>query len=437
MNTLLERVEHALEYVRNQMHAEALALSATSEVLEFARFAERSVISATQHQTELFTFEFHRDERVTRICTSSLTPESLSSACKCAHAQLTALPKDPEYVPLVSTQSIQSSSAVDAATRALGPHDLAEQIDLAHARFQNSEIFLAGFVSTALNESIFASTSGVRASYSETVASCSCTARSNLYSGSSRATAAQMSDVSLINCVEEAARVANQKVAPRPLVPGKYVAVLMPSAVLDLAETFVQAMDRRAADEGRSYFSSVNERVEFPRSLVLLSDPADQRVPTASFSSDGMPVTKSTWLKDGKICALPTDRYWGARKGLAAIPKPGNFVVTAGDSPLHEIVASVEHGILVEHLWYIRSVDPQQLLVTGLTRDGVFLIEDGRISAPLMNFRFNASPARLFSSIELASMSARAVGSENRTARGVVPAIKVPAFDCSSISDAI
>jgi Predicted Zn-dependent proteases and their inactivated homologs len=125
-------------------------------------------------------------------------------------------------------------------------------------------------------------------------------------------------------------------------------------------------------------------------------------VPTPTFSSDGVPVSKTVWIDKGVVKTLPNSRYWAQKTGVSHVPTAysggGLFgggvqvIMAGGDASLEDMIAGTRRGVLVTRTWYIRSLDPQTLLYTGLTRDGTFYIEDGEIKYPIKNFRFNESP---------------------------------------------
>ena len=143
-----------------------------------------------------------------------------------------------------------------------------------------------------------------------------------------------------------------------------------------------------------------------------------------------MPRKKVSWIKDGKVENLRYSRFWAKEKGKEAMAYPGNFIMTGGDATLEEMIKSTKKGILVTRTWYIRSVDPQTLLYTGLTRDGTFYVENGKIKFPVKNFRFNESPVIMLNNVEALGKSVRINGN-------LIPPMKIRDFTFSSLSDAI
>jgi predicted Zn-dependent protease len=243
------------------------------------------------------------------------------------------------------------------------------------------------------------------------------------------------------------------------LPAGRYETILPPSAVADLMLDMVWSMDGRPAHEGRSAFAALGEGAgrtrlgerltELP--LTLSTDPAAPGLQTAPFlmttsSSDsvsvfdnGAPIHRVDWLREGTVNALTYPRGAAQELGGAYTPPPENLVLTGGSSAsIDDLVARTERGLLLTCLWYIREVDPVSLLLTGLTRDGVYLIENGEVIGQVNNFRFNESPIDLI-------RRATEVGATQRTlprewkdwfARTAMPPVRIPDFNMSSVSQA-
>ena len=177
-------------------------------------------------------------------------------------------------------------------------------------------------------------------------------------------------------------------------------------------------MDARHADEGRSFFSKkgggnkLGDKL-FPDKVNVYSDPHDPIAPGGIYSTDGLPAQRRNWIERGVLRELTYSRYWAKKRRRAPKPAPTNIVMPGGTATQDELISTLKRGILVTRFWYIREVDPRTLLLTGLTRDGTFLIEDGKIIRPVKNFRFNESPVAMLNNIEAMGKSERAIGAEN------------------------
>ena len=181
-----------------------------------------------------------------------------------------------------------------------------------------------------------------------------------------------------------------------------------------------------SAPEGKNKIGEkiVDERVN------IYSDPLNPEVPTATWNGQGQPLKRTSWIENGVVKNLAYDRFWAKEKGVEPVPFPSNGIMAGGDASLEDLIKSTKKGILVTRLWYIRSVDPQTLLHTGLTRDGTFYIENGEIKYPVKNFRFNESPIIMLNNLE-------ALGKQVRINGNLIPYMKVRDFTFTSLSDAV
>jgi len=241
------------------------------------------------------------------------------------------------------------------------------------------------------------------------------------------------------------------------LGPGRYETILPPDAVADLVIPLWEAMSGRDAEDGRNAFSApgggtvVGRRLS-PVDFELRSDPAEPRLECRPFVAagasgtdvsvfdDGLPLGRTTWLEGGAVQRLRYHRAGARRSGTEPAPAVDNLTLEApgAGQSLDDLVAATERGLLLTCLWYIREVDPVTLLLTGLTRDGVFLVERGEVVGAVNNFRFNESPVDLLGRVVDAGRSERALSREwnewmNRTA---MPALRVADFNMSSVSPA-
>ena len=241
------------------------------------------------------------------------------------------------------------------------------------------------------------------------------------------------------------------------LPAGRYQTVLPPAAVADLMIYAYWTAGGRAAADGHTVFSRpgggtrVGERLS-PHPVQLFSDPAHPGLQCAPFVTaaasgpdrsvfdNGLPRGRTDWLRDGELAALMTSRHSAEATGLPLTPAVDNLVMSVDGAAgsLDDLAAGVGRGLLVTCLWYIREVDAQTLLLTGLTRDGVYLVEDGEVVGAVNNFRFNESPVDLLQRFDLASSTVPAFSREwgDYFPRTAMPALRVPDFNMSSVSAA-
>jgi predicted Zn-dependent protease len=241
------------------------------------------------------------------------------------------------------------------------------------------------------------------------------------------------------------------------LPPGRYETLLPPAAVADLMIYLYWTATARDAHEGRTVFSNrdggtrAGEQLsELP--VTLRSDPNQPGLEclpflvTAASTGDrsifdnGMPVGAVDWIRDGRLTALVTSRYSAQLTGLPVAPAVDNLTLEAASDgrDIDAMVAGTDNGLLLTCLWYIREVDPRTLLLTGLTRDGVYRVEGGEVTGAVNNFRFNESPVDLLRRIVEAGASTRTLPREwnDYFTRTSMPPLRVPDFHMSSVSQA-
>ncbi|MEU6758038.1 metallopeptidase TldD-related protein [Streptomyces sp. NPDC046685] len=241
------------------------------------------------------------------------------------------------------------------------------------------------------------------------------------------------------------------------LPAGRYETLLPPTAVADLLIYQMWSAAARDAVEGRTVFSKpgggtrLGEKLsELP--LTLRSDPnapglesapfviAHSSGDDASVFDNGLPVPATDWIRDGELARLTTTRHTAELTGLPLSPGFGNLILDGGgDKSLDEMVAGTERGLLLTCLWYIREVDPATLLLTGLTRDGVYLVENGQVVGEVNNFRFNESPVDLLSRASEAGRTEKTLPREwsDWFTRAAMPALRIPDFNMSSVSKGV
>jgi predicted Zn-dependent protease len=226
------------------------------------------------------------------------------------------------------------------------------------------------------------------------------------------------------------------------LEPGKYTVILEPSAVSDLVNWMLWRMNARDADEGRSVFSRrgggtrLGEKL-FQDGVTISSDPGDPVAPERTFGTDGLPQRRIVWVQDGVLQNLIYSRFWAQEKNREPVAWPSSFVMAGATTSMEEMIRATRRGVLVTRFWYIRLLDAQKLVLTGLTRDGNFLIEDGRIVAPALNFRFNESPVAVLGNVLAIGPSERTRSGEAEDSVISAPPLLVKDFTFASASEAI
>lgn len=352
-------------------------------------------------------------------------------------------PENPEYVGVLGPQTYIPSNGYVEATANVSPDTRAEVVNKSLQLSREQKLVAAGFLEDQKGYNAMMNSKGLFAYYKSTSVNFSLTVRTEDGTGSGYVVKG-FNDVSKLDSVA-ITKIAVQKSlgskGARALEPGKYTVILEPTAAAVLLENIYYDMDARSADEGRSFFSKPGGKTKLGEKIVdervsFFSDPTYPELPAASWSGDGQPQGKMMWIEKGVVKNLAYSRYWAKEKGVKPVPYPNNMIMAGGTATLEEMIKSTQRGILVTKLWYIRPVDPQTLLLTGLTRDGTFYIEDGKIKYPVKNFRFNESPVIMLNNLEMLGKAERVVSTESNQ-NYIVPPMKIREFTFSSLSDAV
>ena len=352
-------------------------------------------------------------------------------------------PENPEFVEILGPQQyaeapgwFDSTAKIDAAYRGQ-----AAAGSIGPAR--DSKAVAAGYLEHSAGFQAVANSKGLFGYYPATNASFSVTVRSDDGTGSGWA-GSEANDLGQLD-VSGLSRTALEKALrsrePKAIEPGKYTVILEPPAVIDLIGFMMFGFDARQADEGRSFLakpggaSKLGEKIVDER-VTIYSDPTMPEAPVSPFAQDGRPRERTAWIEKGVVKNLFYSRFWAQKKGVKATPFPGNGLMEGGSASVADLVKDTAKGILVTRIWYLRFVDPQTVLLTGLTRDGTFYIENGAIAYPIKNMRFNESPVIMLNNIEALGKPVRTASSEGISSV-LVPPIKARDFTFTSLSDAV
>ena len=425
--------------------ADNCRVNITSGWRGYTRVATNRITSAGGSDSTTVTITSVFGKRVASVNTNSLGDEDLLQAVRRSEDMARLAPENPEYLPELGPQNFLANSAYYDSTGNLEPQDRAEAAAIAIRQAQTAGQVAASYMDVRAGTSSVATSNGLFGAHSSTGVAYTLTSRSpdGLQSGWAGDEANDWNNI-------ESARVASDAVRKcrdwrkSALEPGRYTVILEPTAVGMLMRNMRNAFNQRTADEGRSYFSNpgggnrIGEDL-FDAKVSIWSDPAHPDAETSPFTGSGQMVSRQNWIDAGRLVNLSRSRYWAEQQGQDSLPGPANLIMLGGGSSIEEMIASTEHGVLLTRFWYIRGLNPRILSYTGLTRDGSFLIEDGKISRPVTNFRFNQSLVEMLQNIEMLSPAVRVAASENSSVSSpiVVPALKVNNFNLSSISDAI
>jgi predicted Zn-dependent protease len=360
---------------------------------------------------------------------------TLRGAVRRAEELARRAPEDPEFVAPLGPQRYEAGRAYADSTAAFSPVDLAALVEPALAAARAAGVSAAGFAEARVKTRALVTSAGLEASERMTAAGLSLTARSADGNGSGWASA-NGHDLATFDARAVARRAIDKCLAsrrPARLAPGHYTTLLEAPAVASLVEWLRWAWDARAADEGRSVLSrpggnALGEAL-FPETISLRSDPCDALAPGPVFDDEGQPLRPTVWVDRGVVRNLGYSRYWARKCAREPVPFGSNLVLPGTGVARADLLRGIERGLLVTHFWYIRMVDPQSLLLTGLTRDGTFLIERGEVVGPVNNFRFNQSPVEMLKNV--VALGATESADEDMA----VPALVADRFHFSSVSE--
>lgn len=407
------------------------------------RYARNAVSTAGDVSTLTLTISSTFGKKTGTTTINEFDDASLEKAVRRSEELAQLAPEDPEYMPLLGPQTYKEGITYVQATAAATPDTRAEAVAKSIQVSKEEKLEAAGFLENSTTFDALMNSKGLFAYKTDTDVIFSITTRNQAGTGSGYA-ARGYNDISKLDthtATKIAASKANGSADAKAIEPGKYTVILEPVAAAYMMENMFRGLDARNADEGRSFMSKpgggnrLGEQL-MDEKVTIYSDPFHPDLPSATWNGDGQPLEKTSWIEKGVVKNLSYSRYWAQKKGVKAVPGPGNIIMEGGNASLEELIKSTERGILVSRLWYIRMVDPQTLLLTGLTRDGTFYIENGVIKHPIKNFRFNESPVIMLNNVEALGKPERTISVESYRSY-LIPPMKLRDFTFTSLSDAV
>lgn len=413
------------------------------------RFAGGEITTAGGTTDTSVTIVSTIGRRQASVTTNLLDDEGLRRAVENSERLARLSPEDPELMPELGPQQYAEVNAFAQRTAELGPEARAQAVERIFAAAREAasgaaglnpdQLFVGGFLEAEAGVNLAVATSnGLFAYHASTNVSLSTTVRTPDGTGSGYAAigARDWGNVDPARIGRTAAQKAIASRNPRAVEPGRYTVILEPQAVADFVPLLRGSLQARAAEEGRSAFSEgpgrtkVGQRVMDER-VTIISDPADSQILATPFDSEGLPSRRVVWIENGVLKNLNYSRFWAQRQQTTPTGASGAFAMRGTNKSIDDLIAETERGILVTRFWYIRFLDQRTVMVTGLTRDGTFLIENGRIVAPIKNLRWNESPLLALNRLEDLGRP------EQVSANMVVPPLKIRDFQFTSLSDAV
>ncbi|HTH58316.1 MAG TPA: TldD/PmbA family protein [Cyclobacteriaceae bacterium] len=407
------------------------------------RFARNSVSTSGEDSNVSLGVNSYFGKKSGTATINEFDDASLEKCVRRAEELAQLAPENPEFMEPLGQQTYGGESKTWSETTAKITPEFraqvaADSIDPATKK----DVTSAGFLEDSRGFNAIANSKGLFAYNKATGVNFTVTMRTNDGTGSGWA-AGTNNDVSKIKPAESSKIAIEKAIMSRnakALEPGKYTVILEASAAADLVRLMLN-MNARQADEGRSFYAKKGGGTKLGEKIVdervnIYTDPWNDAVPASPWAGDGQARKKMDLIKGGVVSNLFYDRYWASQKNVQPIPFSGNSIMEGGTASVEDMIKDTKKGVLVTRFWYIRPVDPQTLLFTGLTRDGTFYIENGKIKNPIKNFRFNESPIIMLNNLETLGKPERVVTSEGNP-NGFIPAMKIRDFTFSSLSDAV
>lgn len=378
--------------------------------------------------------------------TNQLDDDGLRAVVQTSERVAKLSPEDPEAMPELGPQTYRPGVNWSEATASLDPEARARAVKQIADPAKTAGLVSTGFMEAITGAQAIANSKGLFAYNRSTASVLTTTVRTNDGTGSgwAGATHHDWSRIDPASLGARATRKARSSVNPVAIEPGRYTVVFEPTAVGNLVQFIARALNARSADEGRSFFSlpggknKIGQKVVDER-VTIVSDPYDSDVAASPFSGDGLPTQRVVWIENGVVKNLDYDRYWAQRQNRSPTAAGSSIRMSGGTASLDDLIAATRRGLLVTRFWYLRPVDQRTILYTGLTRDGTYLIENGKVTKPVKNLRFNDSPIFMLNALEDMGVPERVSASEGGEPGQaiMVPPIKVRDFNFTSLSDAV
>lgn len=442
-NTFLTQKEALalIDFANAQSQADGVFISLSVRETALSRFSENQISQNVRKHTFSLTVTSYFGQRSASASTTELDREAIAQTLRRAEDLARIAPEDPEWVELLPPQTYSDRTpAFDQATASLSPLKQGEIIQQVCDLSKDAGVNGSGTLSFKVALDAIGNSAGLRGCDRTTEADFSFTARIDDGSSWNRCTAWSIDQLPIIELTEQVIQRAIASRNPQMIEPGDYTVIFEPAAFASLLPWVIWNLDARAADEGRSFMSrsddsgkaignKVGEQL-FNLIVEVQRNPAHPLLQSDRFFGNGLSNKPLEIIKNGIPQTLSYSRYWAKEQNQEPTGGMYPIVMTGSAHSVADLIASTERGILVSRAWYVRYVNPRTLEVTGMTRDGTFLIENGKISHPIKNLRFNQSLPEMLNNVVALSQAKRLSGS-------VIPGCKVNNFHFSSITDSI
>jgi len=407
------------------------------------RFANNAIHQNVAEHGLTVSIRTVADGRTARATTNRIDEDSLRAAIEASLSLAHSQPKDPRLLPMSGKQRYRAVNRFIKPTAALSAEERALAVRRACDLAVKENQVAAGIFSNGQSQSALGNSRRLFAAYRETHSEFSITVQEGSAASWAKANSPDVRAFDPQKLAARASEKAHLAVNARELPPGRYAVILEPAAVLDLVGFLFYDFAATALQDKRSCLNDRMGKPLFGQNITISDDVYHPLQQGAPFDSEGLPRQRVLLVDRG----IPKNLVYSRAAAKAAHKQPTghgfalpneygeaplNLVFAGGDSSIDKMVASTERGLLVTRLWYIREVDPYEKVMTGMTRDGLFLVENGRVMGAVRNFRFNQSIIEMLKNVELLGPAVRATGEE--AFEMVVPAMKVRDFYFSEVT---
>ena len=447
-----EEVKAITDKVIDMAKADAIEVEFNGGERSATRFSNSNITANMVQYDRNLSVTVYVGTRSATASTRDFDEASLRTAVEDAQKRAQEARENPEALPLV--EGPQDYVQVDATLPSgvsFGPAERARMVKESLDVCQKKGVIGSGYVPKVHQTTCTANSKGLFAYYQYADASFILTCRTKDGGGSGWAGSTGIKDVSLINATELseiAADKALKSQKPRAIEPGRYTTILEPRANARFLSLMTGLFNARTAEGAvGNYFTGkqpgttkVGEKL-FSEAFTLRTDIGNPVLRQTPIGIDGMAAKPTTWIEKGVLKTLAYDRAWAKRQKKDATPSSINqsLVMDGSDMSVEQMIKTTKRGLLVTFFWYIRAVDPPTLLNTGMTRDGLFLIENGEIAGPVQNFRWNMSPLVGYNNITAVGKPVPMHTGESYDGPGtaLVPPVRLEDFFMTSISPAV
>jgi PmbA protein len=435
VNTVL-RIGKAQDIEETEVHVEEVVDALT-------RFANNAIHQHMAEHGVTVSIRTVVDGRTARATTNRLDEDALRITLEAAASLAARQPKDPQLLSLPGKQKYHPVRRHVMPTAILTAEERARTVKRACDLADKNGQVAAGIFSSGQSQTVLGNSRGLFAAYRQTQAEFSATMQPGSAASWAKANSANVRDFDPMTLAKVASEKAQRAQNPVELSPGRYTVILEPAAVLDLVGHLFYDFAATAVADKRSCFSQRMGKQVLGKNITIVDDAYHPEQLGAPFDGEGIPRSKVVLVDQG----VPKNLVYSRRSAKRERTKPTghgftlpneygeapmNLVFAGGDTSIEEMIRSTDRGLLVTRLWYIREVDPYEKIMTGMTRDGLFLVEKGKVTQAVRNFRFNQSILEMLRNVEGLGASHRSSGEE--AFEMVVPPMKIHNFHFSEVT---